>query len=107
MDILVFDEALQKFFIIDFKTNIIENINGDEQKNLQQLIFSHHYQLQAAIYGLAVHRFLTVHFNGYDIKKHFGGVWFNFIRNSVAGKESYIKFSAEELCLEELNLVFK
>jgi exodeoxyribonuclease V beta subunit len=40
----------------------------------------HRYDLQAALYLLALHRFLRARLPGYDPRRHIGGVIYPFLR---------------------------
>jgi len=40
----------------------------------------HGYSLQAALYALAVHRYLAQRLRSYDYERHFGGVFYLFVR---------------------------
>ena len=41
---------------------------------------SHHYVLQYHIYTVALHRYLRTRLPNYDYEKHFGGVYYLFIK---------------------------
>lgn len=106
LDAVVLDKQNNKFYIIDFKTNIVGNDRATEIENLSQLINQNYYQLQAAIYTLAFHRYLLNNFQNYQYQKNLGGVWFNFIRNGVEGRENYYSFTPDDLYINELNEIF-
>jgi len=41
---------------------------------------NHQYHLQALIYTLALHRYLNTRIKGYEYDRHFGGVYYLFLR---------------------------
>ena len=43
-------------------------------------MMSHHYVLQYHIYTIALHRYLQTRLPDYDYEKHFGGVYYLFIK---------------------------
>jgi len=41
---------------------------------------AHHYFLQYQLYAVALHRHLEARLGGYDSARHFGGVYYLFVR---------------------------
>lgn len=86
---LVF-EYQDKFYILDWKSNYLckakENLSIEEaQKDynidgVTQAMASHHYHLQYLIYTVALNRYLKTRLPHYDYEKHFGGVFYLFVR---------------------------
>jgi exodeoxyribonuclease V beta subunit len=77
---LVF-EYQGRFHIIDYKTNYLgpnDSSYGDTQ--LQAAMQRAFYPLQAAIYGLALHRWLESRLPDYDPNQHLGDVIYLFCR---------------------------
>jgi len=70
-----------RWFIIDWKSNHLGNTPGDyDQDGLWRPMVNHHYVLQYHLYCAALHRFLGVRLNGYEYERHFGGVFYVFLR---------------------------
>jgi exodeoxyribonuclease V beta subunit len=70
-----------RWYIIDWKSNHLGNTAGEyDQDSLWRAMVDHHYVLQYHLYCAALHRFLKVRQDGYDYDKHFGGVFYAFVR---------------------------
>ena len=78
-------EAGPRFVVVDYKTN---RIGGEtelflehyrEQAMASEMIRSH-YPLQALVYCVALHRFLSQRLTGYAPERHLGGVGYLFVR---------------------------
>ncbi len=69
------------YYVLDYKSNYL----GDETqeygaKGLSKEINAHRYDLQYLIYSVALHRFLRQRIPDYAYEKHFGGVYYLFLR---------------------------
>ncbi len=70
-----------KFYIVDWKSNYLGPSVDDYNKNgLDEAMIHSLYIIQYHIYTLAVHRFLTGRFPGYDYLRNFGGIFYLFVR---------------------------
>ena len=70
-----------KFYIVDWKSNWLGNRPADyDGANLQSSIRRHYYFLQYHLYTVAADLFLRQRVPGYDYGKHFGGVFYIFLR---------------------------
>ena len=74
-----------KYYVCDYKSSHL----GDEFKNyaainLLEDIEKNHYDLQYLIYSLALHRYLQQRLPDYDATKHFGGVYYLYLRGMSA-----------------------
>ncbi|HKP64080.1 MAG TPA: exodeoxyribonuclease V subunit beta [Polyangiales bacterium] len=79
MDLVVQHDG--RFYLIDYKSNHLGDHAEDyAQPKLMAAMFDHHYVLQALIYSLALHRYLARRQPGYDYARHFGGVYYLFVR---------------------------
>jgi exodeoxyribonuclease V beta subunit len=86
---LIFSSG-EKYYIIDWKSNYLGGSPGDYvQDALQKAMLEHYYILQYHIYTVALHRYLSMRVAGYDYDKHFGGIYYVFVRgiNSACGPE--------------------
>ncbi|MBK8326507.1 MAG: hypothetical protein IPL02_05535 [Moraxellaceae bacterium] len=64
------------------------------------------YQLQAALYSLALHRWLTHRLQGYQFEQHFGGVFYLFIRGmNPQGNQGIYEWRPSYELLMELNAI--
>jgi len=70
-----------RYYLADYKSNFLgsapENYTTDK---LADDMLHHHYYLQALIYSLALHRLLKTRLPDYSYKKHFGGVFYLYLR---------------------------
>lgn len=76
-----------RYFIVDYKSNHLGA--GPESYDDQALAASmaqHHYHLQYLLYTLALHRHLRARMPHYDYERHFGGVYYLFLRGMEPGR---------------------
>ncbi|MBK2026735.1 exodeoxyribonuclease V subunit beta [Allofrancisella guangzhouensis] len=75
-----------RFYIADYKSNYlgdkISNYNQEAMKVKNQQSM---YDLQYLIYSVALHRFLRQNLEIYDFDKHFGGVYYFYLRGFKDG----------------------
>ncbi|MCU7932475.1 MAG: exodeoxyribonuclease V subunit beta [Candidatus Thiodiazotropha sp. (ex Codakia rugifera)] len=77
---LVF-EADGRFYLADYKSNWLGHSFSDyHPQALLYAMTSHHYTLQYVLYALALHRYLRLRLVDYDYERHFGGVFYLFLR---------------------------
>jgi exodeoxyribonuclease V beta subunit len=79
-----------KYFLLDWKSNYLGNSPEDYAHDaLRKAMVDHYYILQYHLYAVALHRYLALRCPAYQYEKHFGGVYYIFIRgiNSAYGPE--------------------
>lgn len=77
---LVF-EAGGRYWLLDYKSNWLGNdLSSYAQPWLEQAMVEHHYPLQYLFYVLALHRYLQQRLADYAYDRHFGGVFYLFLR---------------------------
>jgi exodeoxyribonuclease V beta subunit len=70
-----------RFYLLDYKSNWLgEDQNAYTQEHLLNAMLAHHYPIQYLFYSLALHRFLARRLADYDYDRHFGGVFYLFLR---------------------------
>jgi len=70
-----------KYYICDYKSNYLgDNYQNYQAPMLKESIEQHHYDLQYLIYSLALHRYLATSLPDYQVEKHFGGIYYLFLR---------------------------
>ena len=75
-----------KYFLVDWKSNHLGTSPEDyHQEALCQAMGEHHYTLQYHLYALALHRHLGLRLENYDYDRHFGGVFYIFLRGAAPG----------------------
>jgi exodeoxyribonuclease V beta subunit len=70
-----------RYYIVDYKTNHLGNFRTDYgTEQLGKEMAHHHYFLQYHLYTVALHRYLAYRLDGYDYDRHFGAVYYLFVR---------------------------
>ncbi|MBL7004227.1 MAG: UvrD-helicase domain-containing protein, partial [Gammaproteobacteria bacterium] len=95
-----------QYYVVDYKSNFLGTSLSDyTQEKLNQAIIDRRYDLQYLIYSLALHRFLRLRIKDYQYEKHFGGVYYLFLR--AMRKSSGAKFGVffDKPTAEEINLL--
>ena len=77
---LIFEEN-GKFYVADYKSTHLGNAPEDyKAANLHENNQHHLYDLQYLLYSLALHKYLQQHLSDYAFEKHFGGVFYLYLR---------------------------
>jgi exodeoxyribonuclease V beta subunit len=77
---LVFEHG-GRWYVVDYKSNFLGPQPDDyAPARLAREMSLHHYVLQYHLYVLALHRHLAARLPGYDYERHFGGVYYLFLR---------------------------
>lgn len=90
-----------KWWVLDWKSNFLGNNYSKEdiftcgpsnynELSMDKEMYTHHYPLQAHIYLLALHRFLSWRLPNYVPQKHLGGYIYFFLRG-IPDKKEIIK----------------
>jgi exodeoxyribonuclease V beta subunit len=70
-----------RFFIADYKSNFLGGRFRDyAPERLRSAVYERRYDLQYLLYTLALHRYLGQRVPDYDYARHFGGVYYLFLR---------------------------
>ena len=91
---MVFEEG-GRFYIVDWKSNHLGNRTADYgQAELRREMERNLYPLQYLLYTVAFSRYLHLRVDGYDYDRHFGGVYYIFLRgvDAEGGSQSGIFF---------------
>lgn len=74
-----------RWYVLDYKSNHLGMQSQDYQPEaLTAAMKAHRYDLQYQLYSLALHRLLTLRLPDYDFERHFGGVFYLFLRGMPA-----------------------
>jgi exodeoxyribonuclease V beta subunit len=85
---LVFTHG-ERWYVVDWKSNHLGNRVADYgTASIARAMREHHYVLQYHLYAVALHRYLASRLPRYDYERHFGGVYYAFIR-AIRGSERY------------------
>jgi exodeoxyribonuclease V beta subunit len=77
---LVF-EFSGRFYIVDYKSNWLgAELIAYRRQHLDNVMINRSYVFQYLIYSIALHRYLRIRLRDYDYDKHFGGVFYLFLR---------------------------
>ncbi len=77
---LVFEHQ-GRWYVVDYKSNHLgDTFAGYAPARLALAMAEHHYFLQYHIYCVALHRYLDYRLQDYDFERHFGGVYYLFLR---------------------------
>ncbi|WP_347460898.1 UvrD-helicase domain-containing protein [Acinetobacter sp. ANC 7454] len=90
IDLVYFDG--QRYHIADYKSNYLgANQNDYLPEAIHDSMTHSSYWLQAALYLVAMHRYLSGNLQGYDIQQHLGGATYLYLRgmNGQAGQGLY------------------
>ena len=75
-----------RYFVLDWKSNHLGYARSDYRaERVASAMLEHGYHLQSALYSLAMHRYLSQRVTGYDYERHFGGVFYLFVRGVRPG----------------------
>lgn len=77
---LVFEHE-GRFYIVDWKSNLL-GASGESytEERMYAAMVRHSYLLQASLYTLALHRYLSARVPNYSYAEHFGGAFYIFVR---------------------------
>jgi len=79
IDLVFFYEG--RYYLVDYKSNMLgETVADYREDRLRVPMEEHLYLLQYHLYTLALHRYLATRIADYDYERHFGGVFYLFIR---------------------------
>ncbi|SSQ14200.1 recB [Acinetobacter baumannii] len=71
----------QRYHIADYKSNYLgENLADYSVESIAQSMSLASYWLQAGLYLVALHRYLKVKMQNYDIEQHLGGATYLYLR---------------------------
>lgn len=81
-----------KYYIIDWKSNICTTFSGqDFIKNVEN-----EYKLQYRLYTIALLRFLRNNLRDFDYDKHFGGVYYIYLRGKTSNSFDGVFYDRKE-----------
>ena len=77
----LFFEHHNKFYIADWKSSYLGDFNHNYSiNNIEKDMFNKNYYLQAAIYTIAVKKYLENKLKNFDYERDFGGVFYIYVR---------------------------
>ena len=84
-----------RIYIADYKSNFLGRHYADyTTAAIQHSMTEACYWLQAALYLLAVHRYFSLHWSGYQIEQHLGGASYLYLRGMQGQADSGVLYWA-------------
>jgi exodeoxyribonuclease V beta subunit len=78
-----------RYWVLDYKSNFIADGSYHNDALIQQML-AHRYDVQAALYAVAIHRLLQSRLPGYELQKHLGGALYWFLRGGNAANKGVL-----------------
>ena len=88
-----------RYWVLDYKSNYIADGQYDSAALIQQML-AHRYDVQAALYAVAIHRLLQSRLADYQPEQHLGGALYWFLRGGEAANKGVL---AVDIPLELVN----
>jgi exodeoxyribonuclease V beta subunit len=88
-----------RYWVLDYKSNYIADGQYDSPALIQQML-AHRYDVQAALYAVAIHRLLQSRLADYQPEQHLGGALYWFLRGGEATTKGVL---AVDIPLELVN----
>ncbi|HBM45358.1 MAG TPA: exodeoxyribonuclease V subunit beta, partial [Halomonas sp.] len=96
-----------RFYVLDWKSNYLgPNDSAYEPEALRHALLAKRYDLQAALYLLAMHRLLKARLPDYDPHQHLGGSMTVFLRGSRSPGRGVVGEPAPVELIEALDSLF-
>ncbi|WP_180130568.1 exodeoxyribonuclease V subunit beta [Rhodoferax sp. BLA1] len=101
MDLVLLHQ--ERYYVLDYKSNRLAAYLPEQ---LQQAMLHHRYDVQAALYLLALHRLLKSRLPDYDPAQHLGGALYLFLRGIDQPGCGLLHVSPPVALIEALDAVF-
>jgi exodeoxyribonuclease V beta subunit len=96
-----------RYYVADYKSNWLgENNEAYSEDAMRAEILHHRYDLQYALYLLALHRLLKSRLPDYDYDEHVGGAVYLFLRGSQAPSQGLHFEKPAKVLIESLDAIF-
>ena len=101
---LVFEHA-GRYWVLDYKSNVLGARDADYTIDaMDAAILEHRYDVQAALYLLALHRLLRARLrSAYEPRRHLGGAIYLFLRGIAGANAGCRQLEAPAALLDELD----
>ena len=105
IDLVYFDG--QRYHIADYKSNYLGAEQADyQQAQIAESMSLSSYWLQAALYLVALHRYLSVKLQDYDMQQHLGGASYLYLRGmNGQAQQGYFYWKPEEEFILRLDAI--
>ncbi|WP_298289419.1 exodeoxyribonuclease V subunit beta [Thiomonas sp.] len=98
-----------RYWVLDYKSNVLGGSDADyTTQALQAAVLGHRYDVQSALYLLALHRLLRARLgSGYDASQHLGGAIDWFLRGVRAPQAGCVHIAAHPALLDALDALLQ
>jgi exodeoxyribonuclease V beta subunit len=101
MDLVLLHQG--RYYVLDYKSN---RLGSYDPRQLQSAMLDHRYDVQAALYLLALHRLLKARLPDYDYDLHVGGALYLFLRGIDQPGCGLLHLCPPRALIEALDLAF-
>lgn len=97
-----------RYYVVDYKSNWLGDEDADySAEAMDACVLNHRYDLQYALYILALHRLLKLRIPDYDYDRHMGGALYMFLRGTHSATQGLHAVRPERELIENLDTLFK
>ncbi|TKB47320.1 exodeoxyribonuclease V subunit beta [Ferrimonas sediminicola] len=97
-----------RFYVADYKSNYLgADAQAYDLEAMKAGMLSHRYDLQLALYTLALHRLLASRIEDYDYDRHMGGGLYLFLRGMGQACQGVVSLRPERALIEAMDLAFE
>ena len=97
-----------RYYIVDYKSNWLGAEHADYSvAAMNECVLKHRYDLQYALYILALHRLLKLRIRDYDYDTHMGGAVYMFLRGAENDTQGLHQTRPARELIEQLDRLFK
>lgn len=97
-----------RYYVVDYKSNWLGEQDVDySTQAMNDCVLSHRYDLQYALYILALHRLLKLRIVDYDYDIHMGGAVYMFLRGAHSDSQGLHQVRPDRMLIERMDALFK
>lgn len=96
-----------RYYVADYKSNWLgPDTAAYTPASMEAAMLEHRYDLQLALYSLALHRLLRARIPNYDYDRHFGGVLYLFLRGVASDGSGVYRLCPPRSFIDALDRLF-
>ena len=96
-----------RYYVVDYKSNWLGEQDVDySSEAMNDCVLSHRYDLQYALYILALHRLLKLRIADYDYDTHMGGAVYMFLRGAHSDSQGLHQVRPDRALIERMDALF-
>lgn len=97
-----------RYYVVDYKSNWLGEQDSDySTEAMNECVLNHRYDLQYALYILALHRLLKLRIADYDYDTHMGGAVYMFLRGVHCISQGIHAVRPDRQLIERMDRLFK